>query len=442
MIVSMVISRNTAQRIAVAAITCLIVLVAMSLLAMSARAASVVYVDGNEVWVSTTDGATKLRLSAGEGDWREVAQSDNGYIVGTRREAGKIANVASFTVWDPSGKILHFGPLAGNSNGSNAYPLSLDITPDGGLIVYGYSRYVYGYPVGQLYTGHFLLPSATRAAPVPEPYSNSNARWPTLVGERVIGTPDQQSVAVQEPGSTGSTNFAPWFNYSSGGYEMHRTDVSANGTITASELSIGDAKTLALGKYQSLGGAYVDDCFLGTDTTVRDASISQDASEFAWHDGGGVKVAGIPNFNGAATCVLTRAPTTISPSGSYPSIGPFNVPAAVSSPVFKPQLPGTPSSFKIAALLKKGAIVKITSRNGGKAKIQLSVKPKIVGKRGKKPIVIASTSAVIPAGDVVKQVKLKLNRKGKSLKKKLKGKRATLTVTIDGQSTTKTVKLK
>lgn len=434
----MVAFRLAAQRIAVVTAVAIVALLA----ATGAQAASVAYIDGNEVWVSTADGATKLRLSAGEGDWREVAQSDNGYIVGTRRESGKIANLASFTVWDPTGKMIHFGPLAGNSNGSNAYPLSLDITPDGGLIVYGYSRLVYGFPTSQLYTGHYLLPSATRSAPVPEPYSNSNARWPTLVGERIVGTPDQQTVAVQDTGGTGSTTFVPWFNYSAGGYEVYRTDVSATGTITASELVIGDAKTLALGKYQSLGGAYVDDCFLGTDTTVRDVSISQDATEFAWHDAGGVKVAGVPNFNGAATCVLTRAPLTISPTGSYPSMGPFNVTSAISSPVFKPQLPGTPSSFKISALLKKGAVVKITSRNGGKAKITLSVKPKTVGKRGRKPIVIASASGDVPAGEVVKQIKLKLNRKGKSLKKKLKGKRATLTVTIGGQSTSKTVKLK
>ncbi|MBI5309610.1 MAG: hypothetical protein HZB14_01075 [Actinobacteria bacterium] len=439
----MVAFRLAAQRTAIAAATAVMLLLCASLIwAAGARAASVAYIDGYEVWVSTTDGVYKLRLSSGEGDWRAVAQSDQGYIVGVRLESGKIANLSSFTVWDPAGKVIHFGPLAGNSNGSNAYPLSLDLTPDGGLIVYGYSRLVYGFPLSTLYQGHYLLPSATRSAPVPEPYSNSSARWPTLVGERVVGTPDEQYVAVQDTGGTGSTTFNNWFDYIAGGYTVHRTDVAATGTVTASELELGDAKKIALGKYQSLGGAYIDDCFLDADAAATQPSISQDATEFAWQDSGGVKVAGVPSFGGPAVCALTHPPVTISPSGSDPSIGPFNVPVAISSPAFKPQLPGAPSSFKITKLLKKGVTVKVTSRNGGKATLKLSVKPKAVGKRGKKAIVIATGAGDVPAGDVGSQIKLKMNRKGKSLKKKLKGKRATLTVTIDGQATTKTIKLK
>ena len=67
-----------------------------------------------------------------------------------------------------------FGPLAGNSAGSSAYPLSLDITPDGGLLVYGYSQYIYGFPVG---------------------------------------TPDESSIKVQAPGSIGGTIFASELYY-------------------------------------------------------------------------------------------------------------------------------------------------------------------------------------------------------------------------------------
>ncbi|MFY9470075.1 MAG: hypothetical protein WAP37_08175, partial [Solirubrobacterales bacterium] len=155
-----------------------------------------------------------MRLSAGEGDWRAVAQSDQGYIVGVQLESGKVANLSRFTVWNPSGNRIHFGPLAGNGAGSNAYPLSLDITPDGGLLVYGYSLYIYGFPVGSLTQGHYLLPSATTAAPVPEPYSNTSIRWPTLVGERIVGTPDASSNAVQEAGSIGGTTFVGWADFS------------------------------------------------------------------------------------------------------------------------------------------------------------------------------------------------------------------------------------
>ena len=118
--------------------------------AISASAASVAYLDGNEVWVSNTDGSQKIRLSSGEGDWRAVAQADDGHIVGVQLEAGKISQLSRFTVWNPSGQRIRFGALSATSNGSFAYPLSLDLTNGGGLIIYGFSQYIYDFPVGQL----------------------------------------------------------------------------------------------------------------------------------------------------------------------------------------------------------------------------------------------------------------------------------------------------
>lgn len=420
------------------------VAVAMVLGAASAQAASVAYLDGKEVWVSTTDGANRMRLSSGEGDWTAVAQSDLGYIVGVQLEAGKIANLSRFTVWDPSGKRIHFGPLAGNSAGSNAYPLSLDLTPDGGLIVYGFSQLIYGFPTSTLTQGHYLLPSATRSAPVPEPYKNTAVRWPTLVGERIVGTPDMVVNSVQEAGSTGSTTFAPWADFSGTGGEVHRTDVAATGTVFAAEIYIAGPPevnkiavihTSGLGVLPLLGG----DCFLDADGLAKEPSVSQDATTIAWQDGGGVKVGGVPTFTGAEPCVLTKAAVTISPTGSFPSIGAFDVPAFTRAS--KPQITA-PKSQSLARLLKSGMVVRIASLPGGKATVKLSVKPRVVGRRGSKPIVIASGKGDVAAGGAAAKIKLKMNRKGRSLKRRLKGKRATLTATIGGESTTKSIKLK
>lgn len=435
-----------------------VVLVALGLLAgtATAQAASVAYLDGNEIWVATTDGVSRARLSAGEGDWRAVAQSDLGYIVGVRLEAGKISNLSTFTVWDPAGKLIHFGPLAGNSNGSSAYPLSLDITPDGGLLVYGYSRYVYGYPVGSLTQGHYLLPSATRSAPVPEPYSNSSIQWPTLVGERIVGTPDQTINSVQEAGSIGGTNFVPWMDFSGvTGFKLDQTDVAATGTVFAAELREdvpSGAYKVAMVATQGLGLAPLPgDCFLAAEGSARQPSVSQDATLVAWQDGGGVKVGGVPNFSGADPCVPVTPPVTISATGSYPSIGPFNV-AAFTPPLPVPpaSTPGpapglnvaAPATFNLAKMLKSGLVVSVSSAKGGKASLRLTVSPKMVGRKGRKPIVIATGSAVVPAGGVVRKIKLKMTAKGTSLRRRLRGKRATLTVTIGGASTTKKIKLK
>lgn len=443
----MLASHNATQRIAI-----VIAVAIVSLLgAATAQAATVAYLDGNEVWVATTDGATRARLSSGEGDWRAVAQSDQGYIVGVQLEAGKIANLSRFTVWDPAGNRIRFGPLAGNSSGLSAYPLSLEITPDGGLLVYGYSRYVYAYPVGSLYEGHYLLPTTTVAAPVPEPYSNTSIRWPTLVGERIVGTPDANSNQVQEAGSIGSTTFAPWADFSGvAGADLHRTDVAATGTIFASELYFAgppEVNKIAVVPVSGLGllPLLPGDCFLDADANARQPTLSQDGTLIAWQDGGGVKVAGVPTFSGAEPCVLTKPPVTISPTGSYPSIGPFNVAALNAGPPAPPESAPTisaPKSLNLAKLLKSGLVVSVSSTPGGKATVQLTVKPKSVGRRGSKPIVIASGSAVVPAGGAAKKIKLKMTRKGRSLKRRLKGKRATLTATIGGVSSTKTIKLK
>lgn len=446
----MFVSRNTTQRIALVIAVALVSLIA----AATARAASVAYLDGNEVWVATTDGATRVKLSLGEGDWRAVAQSDQGYIVGVQLEAGKIATLSRFTVWNPAGTRIHFGPLAGNNAGSNAYPLSLDITPDGGLLVYGYSLSIYGFPVGSLTQGHYLLPSTTTSAPVPEPYSNTNIRWPTLVGERIVGTPDANQNEVQEAGSIGGTTFVFWANFSGvAGADLHRTDVAATGTIFASELyydGTPGVNKIAVVPAPGLGLPIAPgDCFLDADTLARQPSLSQDATLIAWQDGGGVKVGGVPTFSGAEPCVLTKPPVTISPTGSYPSIGPFNVaalitappPATAPSPTSEPQL-SAPKTLKLAKLLKSGLIVSVSSAQGGKTTVKLTVKPKSVGQKGSKAIVIASGSGVVPAGGTAKTVKLKMSSKGRKLKRRLKGKRATLTATVGGVSVTKTIKLK
>ena len=66
----------------------------------AAGAASIAYIDGGEVWLSSLDGTQKVRLAApvvnGDGDtekWLDVAASDSGRIVAVRNEPGKIARL-------------------------------------------------------------------------------------------------------------------------------------------------------------------------------------------------------------------------------------------------------------------------------------------------------------------------------------------------------------
>lgn len=466
--------RSTLVSLAVAAATVVSV-------PAGAQATGVAYIDGNEVWVSSLDGSQKLRLSNGENDWREVGQNDAGYVVATRREEGKISELATFTIWNPDGTIKDFGPLAGLSNGGlSAYPLGLELTPDAGAVIYGYSNLVYHFPGSTLRRGFFVLPSATRAAPVGGPLSVSAARYPSLVGERVIGSPDDHTIAVQAPTSIADDDFTTW-----PGIEAQNPNAIDDVEVAST------GRTVALGIYQDNtprrvfvvptpglglapvalnGGGDVGACWL-VPGEATDPTFSPDGTTVAWTDPRGVVIAGtptvVPTTPPEDLCTFSRPATVISPTGKRPAIGGIDVGAilAARNPApgpgpgpggngapgpGGPPAPPTPppagtfkttSSLKLSSLGgKSGATVELTPSVSGKATFVLTVDPKVLGKKGTKPITIATGKGTLTKGKLAK-VKLKLGAAGKKAKKKLKKKRATLTVTVGGASTTITVKL-
>ena len=74
--------------------------------AAPAGAGSIAYVDGGAVWLSSLDGAQKVRLAApvvnGEGEtekWLAVAASDSGRIVAVRNVPGTSSNSSWFKIW-------------------------------------------------------------------------------------------------------------------------------------------------------------------------------------------------------------------------------------------------------------------------------------------------------------------------------------------------------
>ena len=153
-----------------------------------ARAASIAYIDNGEVWLSSLDGAQKVRLAApvvntsGAIDkWLDVAAADSGRIVAVRNEPGKTARLSWFKVWEPDGTSTVEGPMNALSGWSlYVYPLSFDLTADGKHMVYGYSN-------TNLLSVH-LRSGHVRAAGLQQP-----ARPDQPLG---LGAPD----AVREPG--------------------------------------------------------------------------------------------------------------------------------------------------------------------------------------------------------------------------------------------------
>ena len=185
------------------------VLIAIAFLltaAPAAGAASIAYVDGGEVWLSSLDGTQKARLatpvvnSAGKTEkWLAVAASDNGRIVAARNEPGKIARFSWFKVWEPNGTSTVEGPLGAPSGWAvYVYPLGFDVTADGSHMVYGYSNSGSCCPIS-FAQGTYVRPVSNS---VLDPINISGQEEPTLFGSRVIahaGTTANVQVAVREP---------------------------------------------------------------------------------------------------------------------------------------------------------------------------------------------------------------------------------------------------
>jgi len=447
----------------------------------AATATGVAYLDGNEVWVASVDGQTRVRLSAGEGDWLAVAQGDGGHVVGVRNEPGRNGSFATFAVWQPDGTLTDQGPLQSRSGYSiSAIPVGLDITPDGRSMVYGFSQSRYDsstFPATfVLDTGTYAQSVATRAGGVP--FAMDDVDWPTLAGSRVVGASSSQQVVVQDP--TGqppySFDFTPWLAVPTP-FQVRRTDVAASGTVAAMELyepnpGSGDdlQERIAMFPLSGLGGPITPidhDCFLPADGKAREPSLSQDGRLIAYVDQGGVRIAPVTDFAALVTDCAPTTPTTISATGRKPSLGPIDVAALAAarnpSPPTPPGSPTTPAvptkpsvptgsggsapavsipSRTKASSLAAGVAVSVKVARAGTVRLSLLASSKVLGLKGKARSVVVATGAAKAkrAGKV--SVKLKAKKAYKRKLGKLKGKRLTLRTTVAGRTTTKTITLR
>ncbi len=460
-----------------------IAVAALAVTAAAAQAAGVAYLKDRQVWVSSLDGTRKVQLSSGDAWWNAVGQSASGGIVATKNEPGKIFQLSQFAIWNPDGSVKDAGPASPglNFSGSLAFPLGLELTAANTGLVYGFSHYVYGYPVGTLTQGYAILPSSTRTSPSAT-YTNTAVRWPTLAGGRVIGTPDASSqIAVESAAGNLTGPFTTWAALALNipGAEIHRVQSSADGQILAVEVADGDSAhptRILVMKTAGLLGAYVDDCWLPVSGEATSVDVSADGSLLAYTDAGGLKVVATPNLRsgGPSDCELASGPVTVDAAGGDPALGPIDVdalstarnpappttPIAPTAPTTGPPTPtapgggstatpgggaATPAPSPAVPGLTRGAVtaggtVRVTARKAGRVTVTVTVAARAVGRRGK-AIVVATGSIRATRKGVVK-VRLKPTRLGRALKAKLRGRKVKVVIRSGGRTTTKTVTLK
>ncbi|HMM49505.1 MAG TPA: hypothetical protein PKE32_07845, partial [Miltoncostaeaceae bacterium] len=241
-----------------------------------AHGESLAYIDNGNIWVSSLDGTQKHQLTT-DGEWDEVAQSDNGRIAGVRREGSKVPQLNTLKVWEKTGSEAFTGwlPKYGTSWSMYVYPLSFDLSADGRYLAWGYQNVRYNvYPTpNTLRYGIGVVQALTPTyLDQPDPYG-PDYRWPTIAGDRIVAN-DGSKIWVQNPGPgnpVGSLTYAPWLDASGVPDldQVHRTDVAANGKMVAIEyvLGSGAAQLNRIGVLQvtELGGSIVPggvDCVL------------------------------------------------------------------------------------------------------------------------------------------------------------------------------------
>ena len=184
-------------------------------MAPAAGAASIAYVDGGDVWLSSLDGAQKVRLESpvvnADGlteKWLAVAASDSGRIVAARNVPGYNSGLTWFKVWEPNGTSTVEGPLNSPSGAAiKTYPLGFDVTADGNHMVYGFSNSGFCCPI-YYSRGTYVRPVTNSSL---EPI-NVDREHPTLIGDRMIAHTGGTVFVQNASGAPYGNDFTPWIS--------------------------------------------------------------------------------------------------------------------------------------------------------------------------------------------------------------------------------------
>ena len=301
------------------------------------HAAGVAYIEDGQVWVASLDGQAKVQLSPTPTDppdekWIDVAQGDGGQVIGVRNVPGRQGQFATFAVWQPDGTLTDQGPMQNISGYSvNVLPLSVDLTPDGKSMVYGYSDSRYDFGSGyQLQEGFVVQSVSTRASGTPFDVKGpavadprGQARRRDGLGNRCRARERHGVRAVQPVQRLRPVAHGRRRVQGAAHRRRRQREARRRGALPANPGSSDDLQErIALFPVAAFGGPITptdSDCFLATTGKGKEVgTLLQDATRVAYVDDGGVKIAPVPALGPVVTDCPATTPVTISAAAATP----------------------------------------------------------------------------------------------------------------------------
>jgi hypothetical protein len=481
----------------------LLIAAAVLTLAAPAHAASVAYVDNDNVWLSSPDGTQKLQLTnTGTPDrpWGWPSQGPDGKTVAYHSDNFTLEDGTQTTrpvlyLYGPDGNYAtsNLLPRSSSAIGGAVYPIGLDMDWDSKTVAFGY--HACGFACNSSWEGYWLTYSDQQPMNPSDPQGQADLYFPTFYNHRVISSDSGGRIFVQPdvPEAPFTSSYQMWLDETPD-FRLSRATVSMTGNFVALDWTQYDATAqdeigegTAIGRDQGQIPSDVTQlCNLPAAGTPHNLTFSPDGTQMAWKDDDGVKVAGVPNLAAStAACQLTAPAVVISPSGRLPDFGGADVAAILkarqpatgngggqapgdgaSNQGQVPQVQPVPMTHPANLTIKlpaqvttkafaKGIVIEVrgaaTGEIAGSASIPaaLARKAGLAGKprlslaarlAGAKTVVIARGSVRASAGAVVK-LKLVPTKAAKRAAKRLRKAKVTIAISQGPASAKATVKI-